>query len=152
MQCHLQSKNGIYFVPSSAGEHSPQTFTLVGGGGQGRLQTSWKTGARMGTKGAPGLSPPAPVHLGGTTSPLLWCCKDCCNALPSPILASSNLTSPSLSSSNVSGFHCPYTAVGWGWPFLEGMAGPLVGSRSWVSYRKKGPEKRLSAGCGSRAA
>lgn len=38
-------------MPSSAGEHSPQTFTLVGGEGRGGgLQTSWKTEDRMGTK------------------------------------------------------------------------------------------------------
>lgn len=138
MQCHLQSKNGIYFVPGSAGEHSPQTFTLVGGGGQGVLQTSWKIGDRMGTNGALWLGPPAPAPSGGTTLLLLWCkvlweCPSPSHLGKSKFYLSLAVLCVFLLPGRYLGF-C--TAVGWGCcsgvcgrPLVERMAGQ-VGSRT----------------------
>lgn len=137
--------------------HKPSPWWV--GEGRRRLQTSWKTGDRMGTKGAPGLSTPnPPTHLGGTTSLLLWFCKGIfVIPFPTPTLASPNFISPSWSSSNVSAprsapwillpLHC--CGVGLAPSREDGRAGGL---QVWVNYQKKGSEKRLSARCGSQAA
>lgn len=96
--------------------HKPSPWWV--GEGRGRLQTSWKTGDRTKTKGAPGLRPPAPVNWEGTTSRLLCCCKGTLECLH-PILADPNYTSPPQPSSvfQLSGGHpaccCPYRAGGW---------------------------------------
>lgn len=102
MQCHLQSKNGIYFVPSSAGEHSPQTFTLVGGGGQGETPNFLENWWQDEDKGHPRAQASSSSVL---ERDRLTCAlavqRHFWNALPAPILASPNFTS-SLTASNVS--------------------------------------------------
>ena len=102
-------------MPSSAGEHSPQTFTLVGGGGQGRLQTSWKTGDRRKTKGAPGLrsrlqrprrGPPYSCSAGAKA--LLECPSH-----PSWQVQNIPLPHMFLLSGSRHACCCPHRAVGW---------------------------------------
>lgn len=147
-------------MPSSAGEHSPQTFALVGGGGQGRLQSSWKTGDRMKTKGALGLRS-RPRALGGDHLTLarlvrrhFW------NALLTHLGKSKlHLSSMCLCSQEDTMDAAAPTGLGsgptaqwvWGGPLAERM-GVRVGSRSWVSYQERGSDKRVSAGYGSWAA
>lgn len=119
--------------------HKPSPWRV--GEGRGRLQTSWKTGDRTKTKGAPGLRPPSSSEPGRDhlTRALLVQRRV---GMPSPRLGTSKLY---LSSTAVFSVSAPRGAP-WrlqplqsgGWAYCS-AGGPLQrgrragGGRSWVS-------------------
>lgn len=161
MQCHLQSKNGIYFVPSSAGEHSPQTFTLVGGGGQGETPNFLENWWQDEDKGCPrAQAPSSSVLERDHLTFALVAQRHFWDALPAPILASPNCTSSQLLQMFLlPGRYLAAAAPAGQWGGAGCFSGYVVralsrenGSRSRGSYQKRGSEKLLSAGSGSQAA
>lgn len=126
--------------------HKPSPWWV--GEGRGRLQTSWKTGDRTKTKGAPG-SAPAPVTWEGTTSPVLCWCKGTWEGPSQPRLGKpgSSLSSPVLLSVSALG-EAPGAVAGpaaqWVWrgPCAQGLAGRWApGSRPAI---RRGGQRRGS--------
>lgn len=107
-------------MPSSAGEHSPQTFTLVGGGGQGETPNFLENWWQDEDKGCPRAQAPSSAVLERDhLTVALVVQRHFWNALPAPILASPNFTSSLLLQmflllGRYPGCCCSYRAVGWG--------------------------------------
>lgn len=141
--------------------HKPSPWWV--GEGMGRLQTSWKTGDRTKTKGAPG-SGPSSGDLGGDRLTFALLVQRHLGRPFSPpsgqIQVIPLLPRPPQCVCPRGGTWMPLPLQGGGWACCSAGvgralcrgAGWQVGSGSQAGDQERGSERRLSAGDGSQAA